>query len=197
MHIVRTPRLQLTALPTQLLEALVDARPEADSLVDFEIPPWWPDDEDRPVLEMRLRQLRTRPEIEPWLLRAAVDEDGVMVGHVGFHYPPAPVAEALATTFTGLREPAQGGVSEIGYTIFEPFRGRGYATEAVRALVDWGFKEMGLGAALACTAPSNAPSRKVLERVGGWREIGHAIDPIDGEEIVFRRDRLPIPAGQL
>lgn len=190
MHTIPAPRLRLVTLSDAVIEALLIARPRADELVDFKLPSEWPDAEDRAVLEMRLRQIRSRPGIEPWLLRALVDRDDVMVGHAGFHYPPAPVDEALDENFSGSREPAEGGVSELGYTIFEPFRGRGYATEAVRALVDWSFKEMGLGAALACTSPSNVDSMKVLERVGGWREIGRAIDEVDGEEMVFRRDRL-------
>ncbi|MDQ3956255.1 MAG: GNAT family N-acetyltransferase [Actinomycetota bacterium] len=190
VHTITAPRLRLVTLSAPVLEALLIERPRADELVDFKLPSGWPEDEDRAVLELRLRQLRAQPGIEPWLLRALVDRNDVMVGHAGFHYPPAPVDEALDENFSGSREPAEGGLSELGYTIFEPFRGRGYATEAVRALVDWGFKEMGLGAALACTSPSNVASRKVLERVGGWREIGRAIDELDGEEIVFRRDRL-------
>jgi [ribosomal protein S5]-alanine N-acetyltransferase len=190
VHTIATARLQLVTLPKETLDALLDERARPAERVDFEIPEWWPDDEDRPVLEMRLRQLQAQPGIEPWLLRAIVGEDNTMVGHVGFHYPPAPIEKALDENFSGPREPAEGGASELGYTIFEPYRGKGYATEAVGALLEWGFNEMGLGAALASTAPTNFASQRVLERVGGWREIGRAIDKVDGEEIVFRRDRL-------
>ncbi|HEY6258503.1 MAG TPA: GNAT family N-acetyltransferase [Xanthobacteraceae bacterium] len=55
---------------------------------------------------------------------------------------------------------------EPGYWIGVPHWGRGYATEAARALVDHAFAEMGY-ARLSCRARvSNPASRRVLEKCG-------------------------------
>ncbi|HET6895238.1 MAG TPA: GNAT family N-acetyltransferase [Candidatus Baltobacteraceae bacterium] len=54
---------------------------------------------------------------------------------------------------------------EIGYSIVRDFRGRGVATEAVRALLDEAFTEGGLTRINAYCLPENMPSRRLLERL--------------------------------
>jgi RimJ/RimL family protein N-acetyltransferase len=60
---------------------------------------------------------------------------------------------------------AQGRV-EIGYGLSGPFRGRGYGTEAVRALADWIAAQPGVAAVTASVEVANIASRKLLERLG-------------------------------
>lgn len=61
---------------------------------------------------------------------------------------------------------AEHGTLEIGY-IFDPAAGgRGYATEAVRALLDLAFGELGARRVVARVDARNAPSRALLERLG-------------------------------
>jgi RimJ/RimL family protein N-acetyltransferase len=55
---------------------------------------------------------------------------------------------------------------DIGFAFLEPVRGRGYATEAARATLDWGRREKGLARIVAITAPHNAASAAVLEKAG-------------------------------
>ena len=55
---------------------------------------------------------------------------------------------------------------DIGYAIIERFRGRGYAVEAARAVMDWGRREKGLRRIVAITSPGNEASGAVLNRVG-------------------------------
>jgi [ribosomal protein S5]-alanine N-acetyltransferase len=55
---------------------------------------------------------------------------------------------------------------DIGYAILERFRGRGYAVEAARAVLDWARRETGLTRIVAITAPGNAASGAVLKRLG-------------------------------
>ena len=58
------------------------------------------------------------------------------------------------------------GKVEIGYGVAEDWRGNGYATEAVSALVDWAMKRPGVLMVTAETEPSNIASQRVLEKAG-------------------------------
>jgi RimJ/RimL family protein N-acetyltransferase len=55
---------------------------------------------------------------------------------------------------------------EIGYGLAAPFRGRGYGTEAVRALADWVAAQPGVAAVTASVEVGNIASRRLLERLG-------------------------------
>src|SRR5512146_1628111 len=56
--------------------------------------------------------------------------------------------------------------AELGYWIGVPYWGKGYATEAARALVTWAFGELGLQRVHACHAAANAASGAVLRKLG-------------------------------
>jgi aminoglycoside 6'-N-acetyltransferase len=60
----------------------------------------------------------------------------------------------------------------IGYTLTPERQGRGYATEAVRALLGLAFDGLGLHRAVATVDPRNMASVSLLERLGMRRE-GH------------------------
>jgi RimJ/RimL family protein N-acetyltransferase len=55
---------------------------------------------------------------------------------------------------------------EIAWRMTRAFWGRGLATEAARAAVDYGFQELGLSEIIAMTVPANRASRAVMERLG-------------------------------
>lgn len=55
---------------------------------------------------------------------------------------------------------------EIGYSIVREARGQGVATEAVQALLAEAFEKGGLSRINAYCVPENAPSRRLLERLG-------------------------------
>jgi RimJ/RimL family protein N-acetyltransferase len=62
--------------------------------------------------------------------------------------------------------------AELGYWIGVPFWNRGYATEAVRAVIDCGFGELGHEALQAGARVSNPASRRVLEKCGfQWTSV--------------------------
>lgn len=56
--------------------------------------------------------------------------------------------------------------AEIGYVLNPEFCGRGLATEAVRAVIDFGFFELGFHRIHARFMQENQRSRKLMERVG-------------------------------
>jgi len=167
---IESERLDLVWLSPETIEALLTGRLDA---VDFKVPPGWPDDHDGRFLSFRLRQTTEDPSRAPWLVRAIVlkDEKRPMIGHIGFHGPPGVNAH---------KEPE---ALEIGYTIFAPYRQRGYASEAVRALLGWAGRR-GIHRFIASIAPDNEPSLALVRRLG-FREVGRHWDEEDGEELEF------------
>lgn len=65
------------------------------------------------------------------------------------------------------RDPRQG---EIGWALGVEYRGQGYATEAARALMDYGFNSLGLHRIHADTSSDNLASWRIMERLGMRRE---------------------------
>lgn len=55
---------------------------------------------------------------------------------------------------------------ELGYHIYEPFRRQGYALEACRAIVKYGFETLELDKIRLCTKRSNTASRILAEKIG-------------------------------
>lgn len=60
--------------------------------------------------------------------------------------------------------------AEIGYALLPEHWGKGYASEAMAAILDYGFEEFGLHSVLAEINPANEGSRRVLEKHGFQEE---------------------------
>lgn len=56
--------------------------------------------------------------------------------------------------------------AEIEYCIGSEFQCRGYATEATKAIIRYGFKKMNLHKIQICTKTINKPSKRVIEKCG-------------------------------
>ncbi|WP_194899123.1 GNAT family N-acetyltransferase [Catenulispora pinisilvae] len=80
------------------------------------------------------------------------------------------VVESLATGEaigrSGLNWWEQFGETEAGWTFAREHWGHGYATEAGRAVLDWGFNKLELDRITALISPGNHPSIAVAERLG-------------------------------
>jgi RimJ/RimL family protein N-acetyltransferase len=72
--------------------------------------------------------------------------------------------------------------AEVGYALALAEWGKGYANEAVTAMLDWGFDHLALNRVEADIDPRNEPSARALERLGFTRE-GHLRERwiVDGE----------------
>ncbi|MCW1382308.1 GNAT family N-acetyltransferase [Novosphingobium sp. KCTC 2891] len=72
--------------------------------------------------------------------------------------------------FCGLKPGAEGtpleGRIEIGWRLAHHAWGQGYAREAARASLDWGFQELPAEAIWAMTVPGNVRSWGLMERLG-------------------------------
>ncbi|MBR3348683.1 MAG: GNAT family N-acetyltransferase [Solobacterium sp.] len=55
----------------------------------------------------------------------------------------------------------------IGYRIYEPYRGHGYAYEAAKMLLKIAYEEHGLDEVILTCSPDNTASKKTLEKLGG------------------------------
>jgi RimJ/RimL family protein N-acetyltransferase len=79
---------------------------------------------------------------------------------------------------------------DIAYAFVPEAGGKGYGIEAARAVLDFARTELKLGRLLAVVTPDNAPSIRLLEKLGFCPD-GTVIDPADGAELelfVFRAD---------
>lgn len=104
--------------------------------------------------------------------------------------------------FVGLSEPNFDAhfmpAVEVGWRLAPEHWGHGYATEAARAAVDFGFGELGLEEVVAMIAPANTPSRRVSERLGMTRDPADDFDHPNVPDGPLRRHvlyRLARPAG--
>ncbi|MBO0828860.1 MAG: GNAT family N-acetyltransferase [Streptosporangiales bacterium] len=82
--------------------------------------------------------------------------------------------------FTGLSVPAFEAhftpAVEVGWRLARPAWGNGYATEAARAAVAYGFGEAGLAEIVSFTTTANRASRAVMERLGMTRDPADDFD---------------------
>ncbi len=173
---VISERLELVSLSPGALEALIAGRTsDAETLIGGRLADGWPGGDER-YFRLRLGQMQREPSLRRWIVRALVLRDGrEIVGHAGFHGPPGT---------NGKKDPA---AVEIGYKVFEPFRGRGLATEAVRALMAWAREEHGVRRFILSIAPSNEPSLAIARKLG-FEQTGEQWDDEDGLELVFERE---------
>ncbi len=90
-------------------------------------------------------------------------EDGVVVGEIGY---------SLSSS-----EP---GTAQLGYSIVEPCQGRGYATDALRALIASLRADAGVRRIMAETLASHVASRRVMEKAG-MTLCDERLGEVDGE----------------
>ena len=79
---------------------------------------------------------------------------------------------------------------EMGYSLAKNSWGRGYMTEAAKAVMDYGFIEFDLVIMAICTSPSNKRSQRVIEKCGfkyeGCQRKGyHIYDGTDRDNYVY------------
>lgn len=73
---------------------------------------------------------------------------------------------------------------EVGWRLTEAARGRGLATEAGAAAVDWGFRDGGLDRIVSIYEPENERSGKVMHRLGFTFALTASTATPPGEKVV-------------
>jgi len=56
--------------------------------------------------------------------------------------------------------------NEVGWSLHPDAWGRGYATEAAEAAIDWTFARLGWDEVIHCIDPANTPSQRLAARLG-------------------------------
>jgi RimJ/RimL family protein N-acetyltransferase len=160
---LRTERLLLRQWRSEDLEPFAALNGDPETMRYFPAPP------TRGESDALAERSRRQIEEEGWGLWAVEIRDAAsFVGFVGLARP------SFEEHFT----PAV----EVGWRLDRAHWGHGYATEAGRAAVAFGFEELGLEEIVSFTSALNAPSWRVMERLG----MSH--DPADD----FEHPRVPV-----
>jgi RimJ/RimL family protein N-acetyltransferase len=144
-----------------------------------------------PAVMQYLRALPTREACDAWIdfqiahqarhgfcmWAVELRQSGGFVGAVGL------VHVGFVASFT----PAV----EIGWRLAREGWGQGWATEAARMAVAFGFAKLGLNEIVAYAAPANQASQNVMRKLGMWRDEAHDFDhPRQPEGDPLRRQVL-------
>ena len=144
--ILQTDRLTL------VLQSVTEVREQIERLSD---------DMRAAVSPLWLERAFAATESDPWLhgFKVTLREDGTIIGDAGFKGPPS-----------------EDGFVEIAYGIAPDQQGRGFATEAARALIAFARQTAGVRVVRAHTKHDNIASARVLAKCG-FRFVGEVIDP--------------------
>ena len=147
---LRSARLQLRPFTRSDAAALFSLHSNAHVLRYWDAPPW----SERERAERFIATCRQMAE-EGSGARLAIERvgDGVFIGWCG-----------LTRWNPDYRS------ASMGYCLDEAAWGRGYATEAARAVLQWAFDTLDLNRVQAETDTRNAASARVLEKLGFMRE---------------------------
>lgn len=131
-------------LETERLRLYITSQSEMEKIIERQT-----DEELRKAYQEMLDGYLAHPEQGEWYaIWLVTRHDGVQVGDL---------------SFKGLNED---GSAEIGYGIIDEFQGQGYATEAVKAAVNWALKQAGVLRVEAETEQDNTASQRVLAKCG-------------------------------
>jgi ribosomal-protein-alanine N-acetyltransferase len=168
--------IELRPMTPEFIEAALDGRrEEAERLLDIDLPHEFPIEAERAFLGLRLRQMREDERFRTWCPHAVV-LGGQMIGHAGYHGPP------------GVNSKHAQDAVEFGYSIYPPYRGRGYATKAATMLMDQARDRAGIQHFVLSVGPHNEPSLAIVRKLGFVR-TGEHMDEEDGLELVFELRR--------
>ncbi len=149
---IKTERLLLLPLGLSQLKRMLAAEEPLEQVLGF---PACPSLITAPVieaLEIQIDRMITLDESQHawftfWLM--TLQDEEMVVGMLGFKGAPGADGEV-----------------EIGYGVCPEHEGRGYTTEAVRALLSWAFSQPGCNTVMAETLKDNLASMRVLQKAG-------------------------------
>ena len=157
---VSTPRLLLRELKSADAPALFEV------LGDPETMRFYPRPYSREEVDEWIGRQIGRYAMGAGLLGVVLRDSGTLIGDCGLVWQEV----------EGVEEP------EIGYHVHREHQGRGYATEAARAVRDYAFGTLGCDHVISMIRPENFASRRVAEKNGltvdrtvFWRGYDHCV----------------------
>jgi len=148
-----TKNLELIASTLEIAQVEISDKSKFSELLNAFVPSTWPPEfNDHETMSFFLHKLQEAPEQSGWwcwyfVLNDIVTDARILIGNGGFKGKP---------TFDG--------TVEIGYSVLQEFQNLGYATEAIEALVSWGFDHPEVRQVIAETLPELKASQRVLEK---------------------------------
>ena len=152
MPILETPRLSLREFVTGDADALARIISDPETMRYYPAPYDW-----KGVANWIGRNLQRYANDGFGLWAMVLEESGELIGDCGL----------TKQVVEGIEE------IEIGYHLRRDHWGKGLATEAARAVRDYGFANLKVDRLISLIRPENAPSRRVAERNGMklWKEV--------------------------
>ena len=159
-----TERLELVPATSDMVRAALDGPGALGASLGASVPSTWPPDYlDATSLQFTLDRLAEDPDQAGWWLHFVVlrgDDGGrTLIGSAGYK-----------------GRPSADGIVEVGYGIVSEHRRRGYASEAVRGLLERAFALPEVERVIAETLPELTPSIGVLRKCG-FRPIRGGSEP--------------------
>ena len=119
------------------------------------------------------------------LFALEIRENGQMIGFTGLTIPTYSVPASPCV--------------EVGWRLSPDAWGKGFATEAASACLQWGFSELDLKEIVSFTFAGNTRSRRVMERLGMHHDkvdsFDHPMLPPDSPLLRHVLYRLPTPTS--
>ena len=145
-----TENLRLVPCSVEMLQSLIDEAIDLTELIGAQVPEGWPAEELKEVAPYFIKILTESPDMKGRLCWFIVEkEQNVIIGSIGFK-----------------AKLDKNGTIEIGFGIDSAFRQKGYATEAVREIINWAFSRDDIQKVVAECEPDNKPSARVFEKAG-------------------------------
>lgn len=180
---IATDRLRLAACTPQTAAAAVAGRQALAAALGVHVPDEWPPEMLADVLGMLADKLRERPYAVGWWAWHVIARAGV-VGE-----KETLIGSAGSTPWGSDNLPY------FGYGVLPAFEGRGLASEAAMALIQWVSAQPGITRVQSSTFERHYASRRILEKCG-FRCTGQSPDDDKASE-ADRQGRGPLLAYML
>lgn len=151
--VIKTERLELVCGNLELARAEVFNQQELFILLNADVPSNWPPPlNDSASAQFFLNYAENNPnalEYGMWYVILIDGEKREAIGNIGFK-----------------GKPDETNTIETGYSIMETHQKNGFASEAVKGLLEWAFKQPKVERVIAETLTEGFPSQKVLKNNG-------------------------------
>ncbi|HTD66689.1 MAG TPA: GNAT family N-acetyltransferase [Candidatus Limnocylindria bacterium] len=157
--VLRTARLELAPATLEIVIADLHCRERLSELLRAELGEGWPPPlYDVRAMEWMKRSLQVDPALGAWTAWYWIQRrPRILIGLSGFKSRPV------------------NGAVEISYSALAAYQRRGFATEAIAAMVNWAFAN-GAECVVAETLPELSPSQRTLMK-NGFRYTGEGSEP--------------------